>query len=150
MKIKIQETAISDFLFFEENLPLKTRLFSNLVALNASIPELIYQFQRRSQASPIKKPFIKVNIKFINVIPLTVLEYQQILTEYLTQIGWDDLQYIGFISDLEQPNVEVDIIFNRVISRRKVISLQCLGANWKQYQILRESFQNLLKLGCRV
>jgi hypothetical protein len=150
MKIKIQETAISDFCFFEEIL-LKRRLFSNLVDLNASIPQITYQFQRRSQASPIKKPFIKVNIKFISVIPLSILQYQQILTEYLTQIGWDDLQYIGFINfDLEQPNVEVDIIFNRVISRRKVISLQCLGANYKQYQILRESFQKLLELGCKV
>lgn len=143
MRIKIKETAITDFAHnFEQLSHIKNR-FCNLLDLDFNITS---QLEKQAKFRPsIKKPGIRVNVKLSDIIPaLTIDYYQQIIIEYIQGIGWDDLQYIGFIqkSDVE---VEIDIIFNRIISPDKTISLRCLGANWQQYQIIRDSFSNILQ-----
>lgn len=142
MRIKIQETAITDFAHDFERLSHIQNRFSNLLDLDFNITS---QLQAQAEFRPsIKKPGIRVTIKLSDIIPALAIEYyQQIIIEYIQGIGWDDLQYIGFIhkSDLQ---VEIDILFNRIISPDKIISLRCLGASWQQYQIIRDSYTNIL------
>ncbi|AVZ31736.1 hypothetical protein [Nodularia spumigena] len=146
MRISIQETAISDFsniLLFED---IHQRFSHNLVDLD-SIPYVTAQFEKQANFRPsIKKPVIKVNIKLSDIIPdLTLEHYQKIIIEYIQGIGWDDLQYIGFIQIISEIEVEIVTFFNRIISDHKFISIRCLGANCQQYQIIRESYANILQ-----
>ncbi|MBE9052759.1 hypothetical protein IQ243_20490 [Nostocales cyanobacterium LEGE 11386] len=145
MKIKIQEIAINNFDNISEITATKKRLLSNLIDINSSIFDIIKKFETQANfRSSIKKPGIKVNIKLIRVMPeFTLVHYQQLLLEYIQGIGWDDLQYIGFIHI--SSDVEIDIIFNRVISSSQAISLRCIGANWRQYKIIEESYEGILE-----
>ncbi|WP_414530237.1 hypothetical protein [Nodularia chucula] len=143
MRIKIQETAISDFAHNFEQLSHIQNRFCNLLDLDFNITS---QLEKQAKFRPsIKKPGIRVNVKFSDIIPaLTIDYYQQIIIDYIQGIGWDDLQYVGFIQK-SNVVVEIDIIFNRIISQNRVISLRCLGANWQQYQIIRDSYSNILQ-----
>lgn len=144
MKIKIQETAITDFKSIAIIANSKTQLSSNLVDFHHSLPQIIKEFENLAHSRPLlKKPGIKVNIQFLNPNSLSWQDYQQLLFEYLQEIGWNDLQYVSYIHI--GSDVEIETIFNRIISKNRIISLRCLGANWQQYKIIEESYHKILQ-----
>lgn len=116
---------------------------ANTINFSDPTVRIINSFQKQSHFRPKLKKFgIHVKLIFKNIQKF--LEegfYKQILSKYLEEIGWNDLQYVSYIT-YSQNSIQIDIIFNRVISRSKIIDLKCLNATKKQYKILRQAYIN--------
>lgn len=138
MRMIIEESAIESFSILEEIAWNRKTCSVNFLDIHADISEIIASFQALSHRRPkLKKVGIYTIINLKNLhLPLTEASCQQILNQYVRGIGWDDLQSISFLQ-ITSDSLQVHIIFNRVTPSGKLIDLTCLGADWKQYEILQ-------------
>lgn len=138
MRMIIEESAIESFSILEEIAWNRRTCSVNFLDIHADISEIIASFQALSHRRPkLKKVGIYTIISLKNLHPpLTEASCQQLLNQYVHGIGWDDLQSISFL-EITSDSLQVHIIFNRVTPSGKLIELTCLGANWKQYELLQ-------------
>lgn len=140
MRIIIEESAIDNFCILEKIASNKKICSVSFLDIHADIDSLIASFQALSHQRPkLKKVAIYTTISLKNLdITLTEASCQQILNQYIHGIGWDDLQHISFF-EMTSNHLHIHIIFNRVTPEGKLIDLSCLGADWKQYELLQKS-----------
>ena len=145
VKVIIIESAITDFLIINKLDRKQQRLMANLVNVREATPYIVNAFNKRSKLRPRLRKFgIYVKLIFKDIQNLSQEEvYQQMLDRYLKYIGWDDLQYIAFIT-YSSEYTQIEIILNRVISGTKIIDLKCLKAGKKQYKMLHRASEEIL------
>ncbi|WP_306423343.1 hypothetical protein [Nostoc favosum] len=98
------------------------------------------------------KTYSAINPMIFNAIsfgyPILLYDFkypsQAKIAAYAKKMG-DDLQYIAFIA-YRARYIEVNIIFNRVLSSTQIIDLKCLGAKWMQYDILYKSYTDIINM----
>ncbi len=141
----IIESSLRDFQIINKLDGSGKRLMANLVNVSAATPYIVNAFNRRSQSRPNLKKFgIYVKLIFKNIQILSPEKcYQNLVAKYLLDIGWNDLQYIGFIT-YGWDDAQIEIILNRVVSGTKIIDLKCLKPTNRQYKMLRESIYRYL------
>ncbi|RCJ40905.1 hypothetical protein A6770_37010 [Nostoc minutum NIES-26] len=143
----IEESAIDNFNLIAKLAQTKITCLGNfIVDIHAPITRIIAGFQSLANQRPkLKKLGIYFQISLSNIsVPLCQKSCQQIISEYVYGIGWDDLQYISFLK-ITLNAVELHLIFNRVTPEGQLINLNCLGATGQQYDILRKSCSHLVK-----
>ncbi|BAB78298.1 relaxase/mobilization nuclease domain-containing protein (plasmid) [Anabaena sp. FACHB-709] len=140
MKMTIEELKIDNFDVIE--ILSQNHVLANGSFIDINLPPLkiIQEFHTLSEARPkIKNLGIYTLISLKNVyIHLNQESCWKIVSQYIYGIGWHDLQYICFL-DIQNSNINIHIIFNRVTPEGKLIDIKCVGANWQQYEILRQS-----------
>lgn len=138
MRMIIEESAIESFSILEEIAWNRKTCSVSFLDIHAETSEIIASFQALSYRRPkLKKVGIYTIITLKNLHqPLTEESCQQILNQYVHGIGWDDLQSISFW-EITPDSLHLHIIFNRVTPTGKLIDLACLGADWKQYELLQ-------------
>ncbi|BDI20542.1 hypothetical protein ANSO36C_63440 (plasmid) [Nostoc cf. commune SO-36] len=149
MRMMIKEYALSDFEIINQFMQTLTIHSGHLVNIHAPA-WIINSYQVFSKQRPrLKKVGIYVHIT-LKSFPITLSSdvSEQILTEYIQGIGWDDLQYVTFLK-FHQDFLEFHLIFNRVMPSGEVIDLNCLGAKPQQYDVLQKSLINIIKSGMR-
>ena len=136
MKINIKDTAITTF---NEILSIDSEpICSNQINISSS--ELIVDsFNKRLKIRKLlKKPCIKTTIHLGYNLSKPQIKY--ITTEYIKEIRWDDLQYAGFINELNQDNTIINIYFSRItFDKHKVIDLKFLNQDWQETEIIQKS-----------
>lgn len=145
MRAIIKEVAIADFEKIYQLDKNHKRLIGNLVNIWGSCTQIVNNFYQQSQLRPlIRKVGISVQIILAKLqVIIDDFYYQQIIDIYIKAIGWHDLQYIAFIV-CQCRRVEINIIFNRVISTTQLIDLKCLRVTSRQYRILKMAYTNIL------
>ena len=138
MRMIIEESAIESFSILEEIAWNRKTCSVRFLDIHAETSEIIASFQALSYRRPkLKKVGIYTIITLKNLHqPLTEASCQEILNQYVHGIGWDDLQSISFL-EITSDSFHLHIIFNRVTPSGKLIDLACLGADWKQYELLQ-------------
>jgi hypothetical protein len=146
MEVIIVESSLTDFQIINKLDTKQQRLMANLVNIREATPYIVNAFNKRSQIRPRLKKFgIYVKLIFKDIQNLFADEYcQQLLAKYLKYIGWNDLQYIAFIS-YGSDYAQIEIILNRVISGTKIIDLKCLKASRRQYKMLYRAYTQMCK-----
>ncbi|BBD62884.1 hypothetical protein NIES2109_57340 (plasmid) [Nostoc sp. HK-01] len=142
----IIESALTDFLLINKLDRKQQRLMANLVNVGEATPYIVNTFNKRSKLRPRLKKFgIYVKLIFKDIQNVSQEEnYQQLLDKYLKDIGWNDLQYIAFIT-YSSDYAQIEIILNRVISETKIIDLKCLKASRRQYKMLHRAYTQMCK-----
>jgi hypothetical protein len=141
VELIIIEDSLGDFQPISILDQTQKRLMANTINFSAPTSCIINAFQKQSHLRPkLKKIGIYVKLIFKNTQDfLEERFFRQILSQYLEDIGWSDLQYVSFIT-YSQNSIQIDIIFNRVISPSQIIDLKCLKATKRQYKILRQAY----------
>ncbi|WP_242056127.1 relaxase/mobilization nuclease domain-containing protein [Nostoc flagelliforme] len=131
IKTLSQQYILANGSFIEINIP-PTQIIDNFNTLSGTRPRL-------------KSLGIYIVISLKNIyIKLNQQLCIQIVNQYIHGIGWHDLQYICFF-DINPSNVYIHIVFNRVTPEGKLIDIKYLGANWQQYEVLRQSCSRILE-----
>lgn len=142
----IIESSLADFQIINKLDIKRQRLMANLVNVSETTPYIVNAFNKRSNLRPRLKKFgiyIKLILKDTqNLSPEK--SYQQVLDRYLKDIGWNDLQYIAFIT-YGSNYAQIEIILNRVISKTNIIDLKCLKVSTRQYKILYKAYTKMCK-----
>ncbi|WP_256875359.1 relaxase/mobilization nuclease domain-containing protein [Nostoc sp. C052] len=118
----------------------------SFIDINIPPTQIIDDFNTLSGTRPrLKSLGIYIVISLKNIyINLNQQLCIQIVNQYIHGIGWHDLQYICFF-DINPSNVYIHIVFNRVTPEGKLIDIKYLGANWQQYEVLRQSCSRILE-----
>ncbi|MHC5753825.1 MAG: relaxase/mobilization nuclease domain-containing protein [Nostoc sp.] len=118
----------------------------SFIDINLTLTQIIDDFNTLSGTRPrLKSLGIYIVISLKNIyIHLNQQLCIQIVNQYIHGIGWHDLQYICFF-DINPSNVYIHIVFNRVTPQGKLIDIKYLGANWQQYEVLRQSCSRILE-----
>ncbi|WP_242054071.1 relaxase/mobilization nuclease domain-containing protein [Nostoc sp. FACHB-888] len=131
IKTLSQQYILANGSFIDINIP-PTQIIDNFNTLSGTRPRL-------------KSLGIYIVISLKNIyIKLNQQLCIQIVNQYIHGIGWHDLQYICFF-DINPSNVYIHIVFNRVTPEGKLIDIKYLGANWQQYEVLRQSCSRILE-----
>ncbi|MBD2615838.1 hypothetical protein H6G94_32090 [Nostoc punctiforme FACHB-252] len=140
MKIIIEELKIDSFGFIETLSQQYILANGSFIDINHPLSQIIDGFNTLSGTRPkLKNLGIYTLISLKNIyIQLSQESCLKIVDKYIHGIGWHDLQYICFL-DIQPSNIYIHIIFNRVTPQGKLIDIKCLGANWQQYEVLRQS-----------
>jgi hypothetical protein len=140
--IEIKESAITNFDIIYQLDETKQRLDGYLVDLAARSLKIVNTFYTQTEYRPLlKKRGIHVNITVKQTSENICNECcQRIVSHYIRSIGWDDLQHIVFISNREDI-MEIDVIFNRVVSSTEFINIKALKPSRKQYKILHHAIE---------
>ncbi|MBW4428382.1 MAG: relaxase/mobilization nuclease domain-containing protein [Nostoc desertorum CM1-VF14] len=146
MKMTIEELKIDNFDLIKTLSQQYILANGSFIDINLSLSQIIDNFNNLSGARPrIKSLGIYIVISLRNIyIKLNQQLCIQIVNQYIHGIGWHDLQYICFV-DINPSNVYIHIVFNRVTPEGKLIDIKYLGANWQQYEVLRQSCSRILE-----
>lgn len=140
MKMTIEELKIDNFDLIRTLSQQYILANGSFIDINLSLTQIIDNFNNLSGTRPrLKSLGIYIVISLKNIyIKLNQQLCIQIVNQYIHGIGWYDLQYICFL-DIQPSNIYIHIIFNRVTPQGKLMDIKCLGANWQQYEVLRQS-----------
>ncbi|MBH8573551.1 hypothetical protein I8752_11090 [Nostocaceae cyanobacterium CENA369] len=140
MKMTIEELKINNFDFLETLSQQYLLANGSFIDINLSLTQIIDDFNTLSGTRPkLRSLGIYTLISLKNIyITLNQESCLKIVDQYIHGIGWHDLQYICFL-DIQHSNIYIHIIFNRVTLQGQLLDIRCLGANWQQYEILRQS-----------
>lgn len=146
MKMTIEELKIDNFDLIKTLSQQYILANGSFIDINIPPTQIIDNFNTLSGTRPrLKRLGIYIVISLKNIyINLNQQLCIQIVNQYIHGIGWDDLQYICFF-DINPSNVYIHIIFNRVTPQGKLIDIKYLGANWQQYEVLRQSCSRILE-----
>jgi len=146
MRMKIQESAIDGFYLIQELSQTKNICLGNAINIQADILEIIASFQTLAKRRPkVRKLGIYSQITLNNLYnPISFSSCQQMVRAYIRGIKWDDLQYMSFY-EIGYNHLSIHIIFNRVTLNGQLIDLNCLGASWQQYEVLRKAYCSVIK-----
>ena len=136
MNINIKDKAITTF---NEILSFDSEpICSNHVDISSSKSIANSFNQRLTIRKLLKKPCIKTTINFGYSLSKSQIRY--IVFEYIKDIRWDDLQYVGFIQQHSQDNITVNIYFSRItFDKHKIIDLKFLKRNWQETEIIQKA-----------
>ncbi len=136
----IEELKINNFDFLETLSQQYLLANGSFIDINLSLTQIIDDFNTLSGTRPkLRSLGIYTLISLKNIyITLNQESCLKIVDQYIHGIGWHDLQYICFL-DIQHSNIYIHIIFNRVTLQGQLLDIRCLGANWQQYEILRQS-----------
>lgn len=145
MKMNIEESKIDNFEIIETLFQNHTLAQGNFIDISLNQEQIIQEFQTLSQTRPkLKSLGIYTIISLKNVyIKLSPKLCRLIADQYIHGIGWHDLQYMCFL-DIQPNAIFIHIIFNRVTPEGKFIDIRCLGANWQQYEVLRQACSRII------
>lgn len=146
MKMTIEELKIDNFDLIKTLSQQYILANGSFIDINLTLTQIIDDFNTLSGTRPrLKSLGIYIVISLKNIyINLNQQLCIQIVNQYIHGIGWHDLQYICFF-DINPSNVYIHIIFNRVTPQGKLIDIKYLGANWQQYEVLRQSCSRILE-----
>lgn len=146
MKMTIEELKIENFDLIKTLSQQYILANGSFIDINLTPTQIIDNFNTLSGTRPrIKSLGIYIVISLKNIyIKLNQQLCIQIVNQYIHGIGWHDLQYICFF-DINPSNVYIHIVFNRVTPEGKLIDIKYLGANWQQYEVLRQSCSRILE-----
>ncbi|HEY9799075.1 MAG TPA: hypothetical protein V6D25_01850, partial [Leptolyngbyaceae cyanobacterium] len=138
--MNIEESKVDNFEIMETLFSQNTLAHGNFIDISLPSEQIIQEFKILSQTRPkLKSLGIYTVISLKNIyIKLSQESCLKIVNQYIHGIGWHDLQYICFF-DIQPSNIYIHIIFNRVTPLGKAIDIKCLGANWQQYEVLRQA-----------
>ncbi|BAY42069.1 hypothetical protein NIES2111_64650 (plasmid) [Nostoc sp. NIES-2111] len=140
MKMNIEELKIDNFELIQTLSQENILADGRFIDISLPLLQIIQEFKNLSQTrSRLRSLGIYTIISLKNIyIKLNQESCLKIVKQYIQGIGWHDLQYICFL-DIQNSNIYIHIIFNRVTPEGKLIELKCLGATWQQYEVLRQS-----------
>lgn len=147
MDIQIKESAIANFDIIYQLDETKQRLDGHLIDITARSLKIVNTFYTQTKHRPLlKKRGIHVNIVLKQTPGVVCTEFcneccKLITSQYIRSIGWDDLQHIVFIENRDDV-VEIDAIFNRVISSTQFIHIKGLNPTRKQYNFLHQAVED--------
>ncbi|MBD2536665.1 hypothetical protein H6G97_48435 [Nostoc flagelliforme FACHB-838] len=146
MKMTIEELKIENFDLIKTLSQQYILANGSFIEINIPPTQIIDNFNTLSGTRPrLKSLGIYIVISLKNIyIKLNQQLCIQIVNQYIHGIGWHDLQYICFF-DINPSNVYIHIVFNRVTPEGKLIDIKYLGANWQQYEVLRQSCSRILE-----
>lgn len=146
MKMTIEEVKIDNFELIKTLSQQYILANGSFIDINIPPTKIIDNFNTLSGNRPrLKSLGIYIVISLKNIyINLNQQLCIQIVNQYIHGIGWHDLQYICFF-DINPSNVYIHIVFNRVTPEGKLIDIKYLGANWQQYEVLRQSCSRILE-----
>ncbi|AVH74309.1 relaxase/mobilization nuclease domain-containing protein [Nostoc sp. 'Lobaria pulmonaria (5183) cyanobiont'] len=146
MKMTIEELKIDNFDLIKTLSQQYILANGSFIDINLTLTQIIDDFNTLSGTRPrLKSLGIYIVISLKNIyINLNQQLCIQIVNQYIHGIGWHDLQYICFF-DINPSNVYIHIVFNRVTPQGKLIDIKYLGANWQQYEVLRQSCSRILE-----
>ncbi|QLE45822.1 hypothetical protein FD723_36900 (plasmid) [Nostoc sp. C052] len=146
MKMTIEELKIDNFELIKTLSQQYILANGSFIDINIPPTQIIDDFNTLSGTRPrLKSLGIYIVISLKNIyINLNQQLCIQIVNQYIHGIGWHDLQYICFF-DINPSNVYIHIVFNRVTPEGKLIDIKYLGANWQQYEVLRQSCSRILE-----
>ncbi|MBD2525587.1 hypothetical protein [Nostoc sp. FACHB-133] len=146
MKMTIEEVKIDNFDLIKTLSQQYILANGSFIDINLTLTQIIDDFNTLSGTRPrLKSLGIYIVISLKNIyINLNQQLCIQIVNQYIHGIGWHDLQYICFF-DINPSNVYIHIVFNRVTPQGKLIDIKYLGANWQQYEVLRQSCSRILE-----
>ncbi|MBD2248394.1 hypothetical protein H6G26_34115 [Nostoc sp. FACHB-888] len=146
MKMTIEELKIENFDLIKTLSQQYILANGSFIDINIPPTQIIDNFNTLSGTRPrLKSLGIYIVISLKNIyIKLNQQLCIQIVNQYIHGIGWHDLQYICFF-DINPSNVYIHIVFNRVTPEGKLIDIKYLGANWQQYEVLRQSCSRILE-----
>lgn len=146
MKMTIEELKIDNFELIKTLSQQYILANGSFIDINLTPTQIIDDFNTLSGTRPrLKSLGIYIVISLKNIyINLNQQLCIQIVNQYIHGIGWHDLQYICFF-DINPSNVYIHIVFNRVTPQGKLIDIKYLGANWQQYEVLRQSCSRILE-----
>ncbi|ABA24738.1 conserved hypothetical protein (plasmid) [Trichormus variabilis ATCC 29413] len=146
MKMNIEELKIDNFELIQTLSQENILADGSLIDISLPLLQIIQEFKNLSQTRPrLRSLGIYTIISLKNIyIKLNKESCLKIVKQYIEGIGWHDLQYICFL-DIQNSNVYIHIIFNRVTPEGQLIELKCLGATWQQYEVLRQSCCRILE-----
>ncbi|MDZ8066219.1 MAG: hypothetical protein RMY64_11360 [Nostoc sp. DedQUE08] len=146
MKMTIEELKIDNFELIKTLSQQYILANGSFIDINLTPTQIIDDFNTLSGTRPrLKSLGIYIVISLKNIyINLNQQLCIQIVNQYIHGIGWHDLQYICFF-DINPSNVYIHIVFNRVTPKGKLIDIKYLGANWQQYEVLRQSCSRILE-----
>ncbi|MBD2730672.1 hypothetical protein H6G96_31225 [Nostoc sp. FACHB-892] len=146
MKMTIEELKIDNFDLIKTLSQQYILANGSFIDINIPPTQIIDNFNTLSGTRPrLKSLGIYIIISLKNIyIKLNQQLCIQIVNQYIHGIGWHDLQYICFF-DINPSNVYIHIVFNRVTPEGKLIDIKYLGANWQQYEVLRQSCSRILE-----
>jgi hypothetical protein len=146
MKMTIEELKIDNFDLIKTLSQQYILANGSFIDINLTLTQIIDDFNTLSGTRPrLKSLGIYIVISLKNIyINLNQQLCIQIVNQYIHGIGWHDLQYIYFF-DINPSNVYIHIVFNRVTPQGKLIDIKYLGANWQQYEVLRQSCSRILE-----
>lgn len=145
MKMTIEELKIDSFDVIDTLSQNHVLANGSFIDINLPPLRIIQEFNTLSETRPkLKNLGIYTIISLKNIyIHLNQESCLKIVNQYIHGIGWHDLQYICFL-DIQNSNIYIHIIFNRVTPEGQLIDIKCLGANWQQYEILRQSCSHII------
>lgn len=146
MKMTIEELKIENFELIKTLSQQYILANGSFIDINLTPTQIIENFNTLSGTRPrLKSLGIYIVISLKNIyIHLNQQLCIQIVNQYIHGIGWHDLQCICFF-DINPSNVYIHIVFNRVTPQGKLIDIKYLGANWQQYEVLRQSCSRILE-----
>ncbi len=146
MKMTIEELKIDNFDLIKTLSQQYILANGSFIDINIPPTQIIDNFNTLSGTRPrLKSLGIYIVISLKNIyIKINQQLCIQIVNQYIHGIGWHDLQYICFF-DINPSNVYIHIVFNRVTPEGKLIDIKYLGANWQQYEVLRQSCSRILE-----
>ena len=146
MKMTIEELKIDNFELIKTLSQQYILANGSFIDINLTLTQIIDNFNSLSGTRPrLKSLGIYIVISLKNIyINLNQQLCIQIVNQYIHGIGWHDLQYICFF-DINPSNVYIHIVLNRVTPQGKLIDIKYLGANWQQYEVLRQSCSRILE-----
>jgi hypothetical protein len=146
MKMTIEELKIDNFELIKTLSQQYILANGSFIDINLTPTQIIENFNTLSGTRPrLKSLGIYIVISLKNIyIHLNQQLCIQIVNQYIHGIGWHDLQCICFF-DINPSNVYIHIVFNRVTPQGKLIDIKYLGANWQQYEVLRQSCSRILE-----
>lgn len=146
MKMTIEEWKIPNFELIQTLFSEKILANGSLIDISLPPLQIIQEFKTLSGTRPkLRNLGIYTIISLKNTyIQLNQESCRKIVDQYIHGIGWHDLQYICFL-DIQSSNIYIHIIFNRVTPQGKLIDIKYLGANWQQYEVLRQSCSRILE-----
>ncbi|BAY41242.1 hypothetical protein NIES2111_56380 (plasmid) [Nostoc sp. NIES-2111] len=146
MKMNIEELKIDNFDLIQTLSQENILADGSLIDISLPLLQIIQEFKNLSQTRPrLRSLGIYTIISLKNIyIKLNKESCLKIVKQYIEGIGWHDLQYICFL-DIQNSNIYIHIIFNRVTPEGQLIELKCLGATWQQYEVLRQSCCRILE-----
>ncbi|WP_224312042.1 MULTISPECIES: relaxase/mobilization nuclease domain-containing protein [Nostocaceae] len=144
--MNIEELKIDNFELIQTLSQENILADGSLIDISLPLLQIIQEFKNLSQTRPrLRSLGIYTIISLKNIyIKLNKESCLKIVKQYIEGIGWHDLQYICFL-DIQNSNVYIHIIFNRVTPEGQLIELKCLGATWQQYEVLRQSCCRILE-----
>ncbi|MFW9257595.1 relaxase/mobilization nuclease domain-containing protein [Nostoc sp. CALU 546] len=140
MKMTIEELKINNFELIQTLSQEKILANGSFIDISLSPLQIIQEFKTLSKT---RRKLRNLGIYTIINLKNTYIQLNQesclkIVNRYIHGIGWHDLQYICFL-DIQPSNIYIHIIFNRITPQGKLMDIKCLGANWQQYEVLRQA-----------